>query len=160
LIAQAPSLSGLAEALPLKDQLTRTLGRTYPNRGETRAQAQRLRELLRRTALEFEKRIDGPQKLDQFWSLASSQTAQVDEHDWEYAAQLYLSLVALHYGAPDLKTNADTQAEFYKTLAEIRRTLLFPASDGTGRLESPAEWREERFGLEPWNKLGVRSSPR
>jgi hypothetical protein len=158
-IAEAPNLSGLAEALPLKDQLTRTMGKTYPNRSDTRAQAQQLRTLLRQAAIEFEKQSDGPQKLDQLWSLARSQTVEVNEHDWEYAAQLYLSLVALHYGAPDLN-DADTQAEFYKTLSEIRRTLLFPANDGPRRLESPAKWREDGFGLEPWNKLGVRSRAR
>ena len=155
-IAETPNLPGLAEALPLKDQLTRTMGKTYPNRGDTRTQALRLRKLLRQTALEFEKQSDGPQKIDQLWSLARSQTAKVDEHDWEYAAQLYLSLVALHYGSPDLKTNADAQARFYKTLSEIRRTLLFPASDGSGRFESPAKWREGKTtrDLEAWKQLG------
>jgi len=152
-IAETPNLSGLAEALPLKDQLTRTMGKTYPNRGDTRAQARRLRAVLRQTALEFEQRIDGPQELDQLWSLASSQTVRVDKHDWEYAAQLYLSLVALHYGSPELKTNPDTQAEFYKTLSEIRRTLLFPASNGTSSSESPAKWRETKRDLEAWNQL-------
>lgn len=133
------------------ESLRSIMAMPLPVRLESRQSAGDLRRELQVVARELNARMreTGPESritsedLAGLLRVAAGMTDDLDNKGWDYAAQLYLAMVALRLQAPDAARQQLTQDEFDQRLSQVRETLLFRSESDQpgGTLNSPQRWR-------------------